>query len=156
MILVDALSDHYNPEPVIYVARSTSYSIFFATPLFKFKRALQLRLGDALRPLAVLHKHRDADHRQPKAVRKSAARVAPHHAPDLVVVNQLAEQAGLRQPRERAQVDGGFGVPAPREHAAWSGAEGHHVAWAGEVLCMHARGCCGRGECAGGECAVVR
>jgi hypothetical protein len=91
-------------------------------------------LLSALCPLAVLHEHGDANHGDAKAIRKRATGIAAHHAPDLVVIYELAEEARARQPLEGAEVDRGLGVPAAREHAARSGAQGHHVAWARKVV----------------------
>jgi hypothetical protein len=70
----------------------------------------------------MLNKHRNANHRQTKPISESTTRVASHHAPDLVIVHQFAEQARARQACEGTQVDGGFGVSAARENATWSGA----------------------------------
>ncbi len=117
---------------------------------------LQLRLGNSagvLCSLAVLDKHRDTNHGQPKPVRERATSVPAHHAAELVVIDELAEQARARQPCERAQIDRRLGVPAPREHAAGSRAQGHHVSRTREVLRVHADGRCER---TGRERAVVR
>ena len=107
---------------------------------------------DALSPLAVLHKHSNADHGQTKPVRESTARVSSHHTPYLVVVHQFAKQARARQTRERTEVDGGLGVPAPREHATRSRTQGYHMSRARKVLCMYG---CRRSKCTGGERAVM-
>ena len=132
-----------------------------STPFVQFRRIPQLQLctgagasAGTLRLLAVRHKHRHADHGEAKPIRESATRVAPHHSPRLVIVHQLAEHACARQPRERTQVNGGFGMPAPREHAAGPRAQGYHVARARKVLCVC--DCVGRRECAGSECAIMR
>ena len=50
----------------------------------------RLQDGDTLCSLAVVDKHRDTNHGQPKPVRERATGVAAHHAAKLVIVYQLA------------------------------------------------------------------
>jgi len=70
----------------------------------------------------MLNKHPNANHRQTKPIGERTTRITSHHAPSLVVIHQLAEQARTRQACEGTQVDGGIGVSAAREDATWSSA----------------------------------
>ena len=114
-------------------------------------------LLSALCPLAIVNEHRDADHRQPKPICKRTTGIAAHHAPNLVVIHELAKEARTRQPCERAEVNRGFCMPTSGEHAAWSRTQRDHVAWACKVVSLDRCSCGGgRSERAGSECPVVR
>jgi hypothetical protein len=95
--------------------------LFFSPPLTFEKPILPLQLRlEAFSPLAMLNKHRNADHRQAKPIRESTTRITSHHAPNLVVVHQFTKKARARQACKRTQVHSGFRVSAAREDAAWS------------------------------------
>ena len=72
-------------------------------------------------------------------------RHARHRA---VVVHDLADDAGGREPGEAREIDGALGLPGAHEHAARARAEREDVAGRDEIARACTRGSRRRGSCA--------
>lgn len=99
----------------------------------------------------MLRDHLDADHFESPAVRERSEVVAAHHAALLIIVDKLAQHAGLWKLREGAEIDARLGVALADEGAARPRAEWDEVPWTGEG----GRGSVRRGQGSCGECTVV-
>ncbi len=95
------------------------------------------RLGQATHELLVLapvaDEIGDGDEQQPVLVGEALELRCASHV-HLLLVDDLTEHAGGVQARETGEVDRGFGVAGPLEHAALARFEGEDVAGAGQVV----------------------
>jgi hypothetical protein len=85
-----------------------------------------------LKRLAVGDQLGDGDHLQP--VPAGISEQAPHPCRAAVLVEDLADHPGGRQPGEAGEVDGRLGVPGALEHSIGTGAQREDVTGLHEVL----------------------